>query len=133
MFIYFLVIRRVRLLHLRSSRFVKAIGGLKKKKKVAGNQMEELLTISSPGSRHSGWCHDRDGVHECTVRQLRAQQHATAGVRAHDMGTTRATGFSLAPGRDINFCVTTWLGWDMLVLGHDMIFHVATWAAIGAS
>ena len=40
--------------------------------------------------------------------------------------------FSLERSRDVNFCVATWLGWDRLVLGRDMIFHVATGAAAGA-
>ena len=91
MFIYFLAIRRVKLLHFRSSRFYigyknqEVAGKLqedsekkKKKKRVAWDQMEGLLPISSPGSRHNKWCRDREGVHARKARRLRTQQRATA-------------------------------------------------------
>ena len=61
-------------------------------------------------------------MHERTVGRLHVAACTTVRTRAQDMGTERATGFSLASGCDINFCVATSLGWGMLVLGRDMIF-----------
>ena len=46
-----------------------------------------------------------------------ARQHECS----HDMGATRATCFLLGPRSRHLFCVATWLGWGMLVLGRDMI------------
>ena len=66
----------------------------------------------------------------------RACVHMTEPVRARQAcvgyGSVRDMEF-LALCRDTNFCVATWLGWDRLVLRHDMIFHVTKVAAVGAS
>ena len=61
------------------------VGGTKKKKKKkgAGDQMTGLLPISSPGSRHSWWCRDRDGVACPWQACMRSRQGSSARDNAN--------------------------------------------------
>ena len=94
--------------------------------------MEGLLPISSPRSRHSRWCRDRGSVEcACAHGEAVARVAARNSESAHNNasacprhGYCVCNRFSLAPGRDINFYVATWLrhGLGCLGLSRDLIF-----------
>ena len=71
-----------------------------KEKRMQGRNKDWLLPISSPRSRHSRWCHDRDGV-VCSWQACMGARPAVVLVAARAIALTCA--------HDIGFERSTWI------------------------